>query len=206
MVRFALRYIERLATASRGSPLAPSRRARYRGKSGRAETGRGASGPRRRTPRLLWGVLSMNLTRRCKSSGEAGRSDPERTARRRTGASRPSREAGAERSGERNRESTNRNRIRGAAKQGERAPYREALATKARRRRSGDDAGNASVLTSGDLALCLKGRRAPSDDAEREVSRGRSTVGEAGRGGNAPERPETFSDGKDRTDGRVNRP
>lgn len=67
-----------------------------------------------------------------------------------------SRETGAERSGERNRESTNRNRIRGDVSQGERAHDREALATKGRRRRSGE---------------CK---------AEREVSRGRSNAGRHG--------------------------
>ena len=116
------------------------------------------------------------------------------------------REVGAERSGERNRASTNRNRISDAAEQGERALIREALATKAKRRRSGDGAGNARVLTWGDLALRLKGRRPSKDDAEREVSRGRSTVEEAGRGDDDPERPEGFGDGKDRTEGRASRP
>lgn len=55
------------------------------------------------------GVPSMGVTRRCKSSGGAGRSDPEQTARRKPG-NRLGREADAERSGERIRESTYRKR------------------------------------------------------------------------------------------------
>ena len=84
------------------------------------------------------------------------------------------REGGAERSGERNRALTNRNRIRGGDSQGERAMDREALATKGRRRKSGDGAAKATALTWGGLASRLKGRRR---EAEREVSRGRSSVG-----------------------------
>jgi hypothetical protein len=53
----------------------------------------------------------------------------------------------------------NKNRILGAAGQGERANGREALVTKARWRRSGGRAVKECVLTWGDLALCLKGRR-----------------------------------------------
>ncbi|PSL81106.1 hypothetical protein C7T35_28880 [Variovorax sp. WS11] len=75
-------------------------------------------------------------------------------------------------SGERNRESRNTNLIRGAAEQGERARYREALVAKARRRKWGDCAAKDRVLTWGDLASCLKGRRACP---EREVSSGRSS-------------------------------
>ena len=102
--------------------------------------------------------------------------------------------------------STNRNRIRGVVEQGERANVREALTTKAWRRRSGDGAGKVEVLTWGDLALCLKGRRAPSDDAEREVSRGRSSRGEAGRDARVADEPEAFTGAKGRTEGRANRP
>ena len=51
------------------------------------------------------------------------------------------------------------NRIRGVGVQGERASDREALATKGRRRRSGDRAAMATALTWGDLGSCLKGRR-----------------------------------------------
>ena len=53
----------------------------------------------------------------------------------------------------------NKNRIEGVADQGERANGREALVTKARRRRSGGGAVKECVLTWGDLALRLKGRR-----------------------------------------------
>jgi hypothetical protein len=62
-------------------------------------------------------------------------------------------------SGERSCGPTNRNRIRGGAEQGERATDREALVIKAKRRRSGGRAAKADVLTRGDLALRLKGRR-----------------------------------------------
>jgi hypothetical protein len=60
---------------------------------------------------------------------------------------------------------------------------REALATKSGWRRSGDGAKKDEALTWGDLALRLKGRRR---EAEREVSRGGSSDGEAGRGKNLP--------------------
>jgi len=53
----------------------------------------------------------------------------------------------------------NKNRIEGAVEQGERARDREALVTKAKRRRSGGRAVKECVLTRGDPALCLKGRR-----------------------------------------------
>jgi hypothetical protein len=53
----------------------------------------------------------------------------------------------------------NKNRIVGVSEQGERANGREALVTKARRRRSGGGAVKECVLTWGDLASCLKGRR-----------------------------------------------
>lgn len=67
----------------------------------------------------------------------------------------------------------NKNRIEGVAEQGERARDREALVIKVRRRRSGGRAVKEFVLTWGDLALCLKGRRRK---LEREVSRGRSSL------------------------------
>jgi hypothetical protein len=51
------------------------------------------------------------------------------------------------------------NRIEGAAEQGERANDREALVIKAKRRKSGGCAMKECVLTWGDLALRLKGRR-----------------------------------------------
>ena len=73
---------------------------------------------------------------------------------------------------ERSCEPMNKNRIEGVAEQGERAVYREALVIKAKRRRSGGCAAKECVLTRGDLALRLKGRRR---EVEREVSRGRSS-------------------------------
>ena len=85
---------------------------------------------------------------------------------------------------ERNCESMNKNRIEGAAEQGERAYNRKALEDKAKRRRSGDCAVKERVLTWGDLALCLKGRRC---EPEREVSKGRSSRS-AGEGLNEKER------------------
>ena len=75
---------------------------------------------------------------------------------------------------ERSCEPMNKNRIEGVAEQGERARNREALVIKARRRRSGGCAAKECVLTRGDLASCLKGRRPMP---EREVSRGRSSAG-----------------------------
>src|SRR5215813_4823915 len=60
---------------------------------------------------------------------------------------------------ERNRGSTYRNRIGGAASQGERASGRKALTAKGMRRKFGDRAVKGLVLTWGDLALRLKGRR-----------------------------------------------
>jgi len=63
----------------------------------------------------------------------------------------------------------NKNRIEGAGEQGERANGREALVIKAQA---------ACVLTRGDPALWLKGQRG---DAEREVSRGRSSREAKGR-------------------------
>ena len=53
----------------------------------------------------------------------------------------------------------NKNRIEGVADQGEPARDREALVTKGKRRRSGSRAVEECVLTWGDLALRLKGRR-----------------------------------------------
>jgi hypothetical protein len=69
-----------------------------------------------------------------------------------------------------NREPMDKNCIEGAAKQGERASNREALVTKAKRRRCGGCAMKVCVLTWGDLASCLKGRQ---HMLERGVSRGR---------------------------------
>ncbi len=74
---------------------------------------------------------------------------------------------------ERSCEPMNKNRIEGDAEQGERAMNREALVIKARWRRSGGCAAKECVLTRGDLALRLKGRRLMP---EREVSRGRRSL------------------------------
>src|SRR6185312_4976012 len=71
------------------------------------------------------------------------------------------REAGVKEARKRSCGPTNRNRIEGGAEQGERARNREALVTEARRRRSGGRAAKVNVLTRGDLALRLKGRRGP---------------------------------------------
>jgi hypothetical protein len=79
----------------------------------------------------------------------------------------------------------NKNRIEGATEQGERANNREALVVKAKWRRSGGCAVKECVLTWGDLALRLKGRR--KKKSEREVSRGRSSHS-LGEGPNEKER------------------
>jgi hypothetical protein len=71
-----------------------------------------------------------------------------------------------------NCEPLNKNLIEGSADQGEPAMNREAFVTKGLRCKSGGCAMKECALTWGDLALCLKGRRA---DLEREVSRGRSS-------------------------------
>lgn len=73
---------------------------------------------------------------------------------------------------ERSCEPMDKNRIEGAAEQGERARFREALVIKAKWRKSGGCAEKECVLTRGDLAPWLKGRRG---DTEREVSKGRSS-------------------------------
>ena len=88
---------------------------------------------------------------------------------------------------ERNCEPMDKNRIQGAAEQGERARCREALVVKATWSKSGGCAVKESVLTWGDLASCLKGRRR---EAEREVSRGRSSRSR-GEGPNEKERQTT---------------
>lgn len=72
-----------------------------------------------------------------------------------------------------NREPMDKNCIEGAARQGKWAKNHKALVIKARRRRCGGCAMKECVLTWGDLALCLKGRRC---QPEREVSRGRSSA------------------------------
>ena len=68
-----------------------------------------------------------------------------------------------------NREPMNKNRIEGVARQGERAKYRKALVTKAGRRRCGGCAMKVCVLTWGDLALRLKGRRPCRSEKSAEV-------------------------------------
>ena len=60
---------------------------------------------------------------------------------------------------ERNCGPMKKNRIEGEADQGERALFRKALVTKGKRRRSGGGAVKECVLTWGDLASRLKGRR-----------------------------------------------
>jgi len=70
---------------------------------------------------------------------------------------------------ERNCEPMNKNCIEGAAKQGEWAKNRKALVTKARWRRCGGCAMKVCVLTWGDLALCLKGRRLCRSEKSAQV-------------------------------------
>ena len=69
-------------------------------------------------------------------------------------------------------EPMDKNRIEGVAEQSERARNREALMIKAKRRKSGGCAAKECVLTRGDLALWLKGRRG---NTERGVSSGHSS-------------------------------
>lgn len=64
---------------------------------------------------------------------------------------------------------TYRNRIQGAADQGERARNREALVANGKRRKSGGRVGKECVLTRGDLALRLKGRRSVSERSEESA-------------------------------------
>ena len=70
-------------------------------------------------------------------------------------------------------EPMDKNRIEGAAEQGERAREREALVIKAKWRKSGGCAEKECVLTWGDLALCLKGRRL-NPERERQAVRSRA--------------------------------
>ena len=76
-----------------------------------------------------------------------------------------------------NREPMDKNRIEGAAKQGEWAWNHEALVTKARWCKCGGCAMKVCVLTRGDLALFLKGRRHCRSEKSAKVvvaaSRGR---------------------------------
>ena len=71
---------------------------------------------------------------------------------------------------ERNCEPMGKNRIEGAAEQGERASIREALVIKAKRRKFGGCAAKECVLTWGDLALRLKGRRSSSGARSQQRS------------------------------------
>jgi len=64
---------------------------------------------------------------------------------------------------------TDRNRIQGAADQGERARNREALVANGMRRKFGGRVGKECVLTRGDLALRLKGRRSVSGRSEESA-------------------------------------
>jgi len=74
------------------------------------------------------------------------------------------------------------NRIQGATDQGERAKNREALVANGKWRRSGGRVGKECVLTRGDLALRLKGRRAVSvrseESAEAVVAAGGAVKGQ----------------------------
>ena len=89
---------------------------------------------------------------------------------------------------ERSREPMDKNRIEGAAKQGERACDRKALVIKAKWRRSGGCAVKECVLTWGDLALCLKGRRLCRSEKSAEVVVVRAGADEATRRGRRTER------------------
>ncbi len=60
---------------------------------------------------------------------------------------------------EKNREPMNKNQIRGVVDQGEQARHCEAFVVNVKLRRSGGCAGKDRVLTWGDLASRLKGRR-----------------------------------------------
>ena len=94
---------------------------------------------------------------------------------------------------ERSCEPMNKKRIEGVAEQGERAKYREALVIKARWRKSGGCAVKECVLTWGDLASWLKGRRG---DTERGVSSGHSSCLYGAKGQrNRRRRPWTLGDG-----------
>ena len=64
---------------------------------------------------------------------------------------------------------TNRNRIQGAADQGERARDREALVANGKWRKFGGRVGKGCVLTRGDLASHLKGRRSVSERSEESA-------------------------------------
>ena len=86
---------------------------------------------------------------------------------------------------ERNCEPMNKNRIEGATDQGEQAVNCKAFVVKEKWRRFGGCAVKDRVLTWGDLASCLKGRRS---NPEREVSRGRSSCHHGAKGRRNSER------------------
>jgi len=108
-------------------------------------------------------------------------------------------------SGEQIRGLMNKNRIRGDDDRGEWPSDHEAPATKDRRRKSGGRAEKRIVLTSGDLALRLKGRR----DSRRARSEKSADVivarTEAG-SGESPRKSEAFGRAKDGTRRRAESP
>ena len=146
------------------------------------------------------GVPSMGKTRRCKSSGEAGRSDLERPARCR--AVRPELKEAVSESASRRTETGYKAQPTGAS-----GPVTAKLPRpKVRLRRSGDCAVKVESLTWGDLALCLKRRRV-HEGPEREVSRGRSSQSRSWQGRpSAAESRKSLALVKDQTEGRANRP
>ena len=126
-----------------------------------------ASRPRQRArPRraaVSFSAPSMGIDLEVKVLSEIGHNDRSEPQGR-------NREGPSGGSGERNRGPTYRNRIRGVAEQGERAEVREALVTEARRRISGGRAVKVDVLTWGDLASRLKGRRRGRESRRSEKS------------------------------------
>jgi hypothetical protein len=91
---------------------------------------------------------------------------------------------------ERNCGLTNRHQIRGGTGQGERAYDREAVVTKARGRKSGGGAVKVNVLTRGDLALRLKGRRGLQDQrSEKSAQAVVAVQAREGPNGGEGERP-----------------
>jgi len=125
--------------------------------------------------RLRSSVPSMKPTRRCKFSGEAGRSNPEQTARRRSGESRPTarpalKEAGSEIASRRTETGYEALLSRASG-----LVTAKLSRPKAKWRRSGGCARKVECSLPGEISPCgLKGRRR---EAAREVSRGRSTDG-----------------------------
>lgn len=89
---------------------------------------------------------------------------------------------------ERSCEPMDKNWIEGVAEQGERARNREALVIKAKRRRSGGCAVKECVLTRGDLASWLKGRRGNTERPARRAQDSRRLVPTNGRDAAKPHR------------------